>query len=81
MPKLEVGVVPVGQTTPLRGGAVSEPVVDYVNGGVNEMVDDASREREVGETGEPGLGRGRVHRSRGGGYEGGTMGFTGDRWL
>ena len=45
-----------------------QAVVDYVNGGVNEMVDDASREREVDETDEPGLGGGGVHRSGGGEY-------------
>jgi hypothetical protein len=48
---------------------MTEPVVDYVNGGVDEMVDDASREREVDETGEPGLRGGGVHRSEGGGVE------------
>jgi len=42
VPELEVGVVPVRQTTSLRRGAVAKPVVDHVNGGVDEMVDDAS---------------------------------------
>lgn len=40
--ELEVGVVPVEQTTPLGGGAVTKTMVDYVNGGVDEMVNDAS---------------------------------------
>ena len=83
VPELEVGVVPIGQTTALRRGAVAEPVVDYVNSGVDEVVDDASGEREVDEAGEPGLSGGRVHRHRsgGGGYGGGTMGYTGVCWL
>lgn len=42
MPELEMGVVPVGQTTSLRRGTMSEPVVDYINGGVDEVVNDAS---------------------------------------
>jgi len=80
--ELEVGVVPVGETTSLRGRTVTEPVVDYVNGGVDEMVNDASRERKVDETGEPSLGGGGVHRSESGWYGGGTMGCTGVfRWL
>jgi hypothetical protein len=77
MSELEVGVVPVGRTATLRGGAVTEAVVDYVNGGVDEMVDDAPREREIDEADESGLGGGGIHRSRGGGCGGGTMGFTG----
>ena len=83
MPELEVGVVPVGQAAALRRGAMSKTVVDYVNGGVDEMVDDASREGEIDETDEPGLGGGGVHRHRseGGGYGGETMGCTGVRWL
>jgi len=79
-PELEVGVVPVGQATSLRRGAMTKPVVDYVNGGVDEMVDDASREREVDETEEPGL-RGGVHRSESGWCGGGIMGCIGVRWL
>ena len=63
MPELEVGVVPVGQPTTLRGGAMTQTVVDYVNGGVDEMVNDASRERKIDETDESGLGGGGVHRS------------------
>ena len=42
MPELEVCVIPVGQATALRGGAMTEAMVDYVDGGVNEVVDDAS---------------------------------------
>ena len=78
MPEFEVRVIPVGQPTTLRGGTMTQAVVDYVNGGVDEMVDDASREGEVDETDEPGLGGGGVHR---GGYGGGTMGCTGARSL
>lgn len=59
--KLEVGVVSVGQTTSRRG-AMTQPMVDYVNGGVDEVVDNASREREVNEASEPCLGGGGVHR-------------------
>lgn len=61
---------------------MTEAMVDYVNGGVDEMVDDASGEGEVDEAGEPGLGRGGVHghRSGGGGYGRRTMGCTGV-WL
>ena len=76
MPELEVGVVPVRQTTSVRRGAVTKPMVDYVNGGVDEMVDDASREGEVDETDEPGLRGGRVHCSRGGGCGGGIVKCT-----
>lgn len=71
--ELEVGVVPVGETTSLRGGTVSEAVVDYVNGGVDEMVNDGSRERKVDEAGEPSLRGGGVHCSEGGRCGGGTM--------
>jgi len=60
---------------------MTQAVVDYVNGGVDEMVDDASREGEVNETDEPGLGGGGVHCSRGGGYGEGTMRYTGARSL
>ena len=42
VPELEVRVIPVGQATALRGGAMTEAMVDYVDGGVNEVVDDAS---------------------------------------
>ena len=80
-PELEVAVVSLGQTTSLRSRAVAEPVVDYVNGCVDEMVDDASREGEIDEAGEPGLRGGRVHRSKGGGHEGGTTGSIGVSWL
>jgi len=52
---------------------MAEPVVDYVNGGVDEMVNDASREGKVDEAGEPGLRGGGVHRSEGGRCGGGTM--------
>jgi len=52
---------------------MSEAVVDYVNGGVDEMVDDASREGKVDEAGEPSLRGGGVHRSEGGRCGGGTM--------
>ena len=41
---------------------MTQSVVDDVDGGVDEMVDDAPREREVDETGKPGLRGGRVHR-------------------
>jgi hypothetical protein len=51
MSELEIRIVPVGQTTSWRG-AMTESVVDHVNGGVDEMVEDASREREVDETDE-----------------------------
>jgi len=77
VPEPEVGVVLVGKTAALRRGAMTEAVVDHVNGGVDEMVDDAPREREVDETDEPGLRGGRVHRSEDGGCGGGTMGYTG----
>ena len=54
-------MVPVEQTTSGRG-AMTESVVDYVNGGVDQVVDDAPREWEVDESYESGLrGRG-VHR-------------------
>jgi len=42
MPELQVGVVPVGQTTPLGRGAVTKAMVDYVDGGVDEMINDTS---------------------------------------
>ena len=80
-PELEVGVVPVGQTTSLRRRAMTEPMVDYVNGGVDEMVDDTSREREIDETDEPSLRGGGVHRSESGLCGGGTMRCTGVCWL
>ena len=80
-PELEVGVVPVGQATSLRRGAMTKSVVDYVNGGVDEMVDDASREREVDKTDEPGLRGGGVHRSENGWCGGGIMRCIGVRWL
>ena len=60
---------------------MTQAVVDYVNGGIDEVVNDAPREREIDETNEPGLGGGGVHRSRGGGYGGGTMRCTGARSL
>jgi len=81
MPELEVGVVPVGQPTTLRRGAMTQAVVDYVDGGVDKVVYDAPREREIDETDEPGLRGGGVHRSRGGGVWGGTMRYTGARSL
>lgn len=43
---------------------MSQSMVDYVNGGIDEMVDDAPREREVDQTDESGLRGGRVHRHR-----------------
>jgi len=41
VPELEIRVVSIGQTTSWRG-AVTQTVVDYVDGGVDEVVDDAS---------------------------------------
>lgn len=80
-PELEVAVVSLRQATSLRSGTVAKPVVDYVNGGVDEMVDDASREGEIDETEEPSLRGGGVHRSEGGSHEGGTTGSIGVSWL
>lgn len=42
MSELQVGVVPVGQTTSLGRGPVAEAMLDYANGGVDEIVNDAS---------------------------------------
>ena len=61
--ELEVGVVSIGQTTS-GGRAVTEPMVDYVNGGIDQMVNDASRERKVNEAEEPCLRGGGIHNSR-----------------
>jgi hypothetical protein len=60
---------------------MAQPVVYYVNGGVDEMVDDASREGEVDEADEASLRGGGVHLSKGGWYGGRTMGCTGVCWL
>ena len=40
--ELEVEVISVRQMTTLRGGVMTEAMVDYINGGVDEMADDAS---------------------------------------
>ena len=52
---------------------VTQSIVDYVNGGVDEMVDDAPGEREVDETDESSLRGGGVHRHLSSGGGGGDV--------